>query len=193
MIISWIILYRNFDPSKNGVIAIIRQYLCGVAGNDGISHKQFLKKFTEITKKLRAEMYDDTLTVSVNTPIAWDEIELTTCGCKEGQWGPSLTECIEEYNTKWCRNKKLFNVRGIRRGIQILTIPQSGMYAVSAWGAGNYFNTGSGTEFESFFSIVYNYLKFRERLVEYIFLTSQVGSGIKYGKVFRLFFIHGKN
>jgi len=124
-----------------------------VAGNDGITHRQFLKKFNEITKKIRDELYEDARPVdivSVNTPIAWDEIELTTCGVT-GRYGPSLANCINQYNTDWCRNKELFNVAENRQGIQLLTVPQSGMYAVSAWGAGNYFNTGSGTVIEIVF------------------------------------------
>ena len=80
-------------------------------------------------------------------PIAWEEIELTTCGVR-GRYGPSLENCIEKYNTEWCRNKELFNVEENRKGIQLLTIPQSGLYEVSAWGAGNNTNTGSGTPFE---------------------------------------------
>ena len=150
---DWFEIYGENDIAEikktDFAIGIIREYLCSVVGGEQISQRQFRKKFNEITKKLRVEMYEED-----GGPIAWEEIELTTCGSK-GRYGPSLENCIEEYDTEWCRNKEIFNVEENRRGIQQLTVPQSGLYEVSAWGAGNKSDSGSGTVFE-----IYIFLKY---------------------------------
>ena len=126
----------------NFAIGLIHQYLFGIAGNGGVTEKQFRKKIDEITKQIRAEKYENL--------IIWDKVELDTCGAT-GRTGPSLEKCIKKYKTDWCQNKELFNVDENRKGIQQLTIPTSGMYKVYAWGAGNKTNTGSGTAFAILF------------------------------------------
>lgn len=54
---------------------------------------------------------------------------------KVGRSGPTLAECLASYNTStnpWLNNTNFFNVSG---GIQIWTVPKSGLYRIEARGA----------------------------------------------------------
>jgi len=100
-------------------------------------------KILEISKKIQTDRYE----------ISWTEIELTTCGMS-GPTGPTLEQCIKEYDTEWAREKKYFNVERNRPGIQQVTIPKTGLYEIEAYGAGNVTQTASGTVSNRFKNIV---------------------------------------
>lgn len=65
----------------------------------------------------------------------------TPCGAT-GTNGPTLANCTSSYSTTWDDNSSNFNVSG---GIQLWTVPVTGLYQVTAAGArGGGSNYGSG-------------------------------------------------
>jgi len=112
-----------------------------ITGKMKKSENEFRKKFQQITKQILNDMYGPG---SSNLP--WTKIELTTCGAN-GRFGPSLEKCISTYKSDWSKNKKLFDVDPNREGIQKIRIAKNGSYEIKAWGAGNYYRTGSGNGF----------------------------------------------
>ena len=175
----------EFIDESNYAIGLIGRYLRRITGRTQITAKLFREKFQEITKQIGKDMYQSDPTgaesaknvrrqkgaapkmlvpiskpkpvgsTSNDTVMPWTEIELTTCG-QTGPKGPSLEECISTYKTEWCKKPELFNVEPNRPGIQIIRIPKTGVYEITAWGAGNYQNTGSGPGFTN----VLEFLKF---------------------------------
>jgi len=142
-------MYISSGNRKNGDIALIAHYLRN--SQQDVSAKLFRKIFNGIQMKILKDKYDlgdvkQFLGETAKSKMPWSEITLTTCGAK-GAFGPTLEECLSSYNTEWCNDKNFFDVDANRTGIQKIKIVKTGEYEITAWGAGNETNTGSGTVF----------------------------------------------
>ena len=138
----------EFIDESNFAIGIISRYLHPITSKMEKPEKEFRKKFHEITQQISNDMYG-----LANLP--WTNIELTTCGT-EGRFGPSLEDCISTYDSNWTTNKNLFDVDPKRKGIQKIRIVQNGTYEITAWGAGNEQQSGSGNGFRiNYYDVLY--------------------------------------
>ena len=138
----------EFIDESNFAIAIIGRYLSPITGKIKKSENEFGKKFQQIVKQISKDMYGpgSSKSTDYNTNLPWTSIELTTCGAR-GRFGPSLEKCISTYNSDWSKNKEFFDVDLFASGIQKIRIVKNGSYEIKAWGAGNYYRTGSGNGF----------------------------------------------
>ena len=140
----------QYIDNESYAIGIITNYL-NVSKQD-VTKDLFQKKFAEITKSILQEKFNSSEyempITAISNPNVWTEIELTTCG-KKGRTGPTREECIAYYKGDWCKNIRSFNVFANRPGIQQIKIPRTGLYKISAWGAGNLMMSGSGNVFNN--------------------------------------------
>jgi len=178
----------EFIDESNYAIGLIGRYVRRITGRAQITAKLFREKFEEITKQIGTDIV-----------MPWTEIELTTCGwpagrSQTGSKGPSLEKCISTYKTDWCKKPELFNVEPNRPGIQIIQIPKTGVYEITAWGAGNGRKTASGTGFTNvldFFLILTTNKKCKKK-TEKIFSNFTLGAiitgkfNLKYGDVLHI-------
>ncbi|GAB5389024.1 MAG: hypothetical protein Alpg2KO_19920 [Alphaproteobacteria bacterium] len=65
--------------------------------------------------------------------------DCTPCGAT-GPQGPTLSQCQSAYGTAWSSDTNYFNQS--TQGIQEFTIPETGTYRITAWGAQGGDNTG---------------------------------------------------
>ena len=137
---------ETFIDEDSHAISLIAHYLRN--SQQDVSAKLFRKTFKGIQMKILNDKYDledvkDFLGDTPKSNMPWSEITLTTCGV-DGAFGPTIEQCLNSYNTDWCRDKMMFDVDDNRVGIQKIKIYKTGEYEICAWGAGNKTKTGSG-------------------------------------------------
>lgn len=145
----------HFIDEKDLSIGLLCRYLDSCKQDvTALTIRDQVRKITSTIKESRYGAANSMVTTddgevdNPSTHACWNRLELTTCG-KEGSRGPSLKDCIKSYKTEWVRDDKLFTVAPNRPGIQIVTIPKTGLYKITARGAGNFNNNGSGTVFHN--------------------------------------------
>ena len=145
----------QFIEEKDLSIGLLSRYLDSCKQDvTALKIRDQVRKITSTIKESRYGAANSMVTTdegevdNPSTHACWNRLELTTCD-KGGRHGPSLGDCIKAYNTEWVRDDKLFTVAPNRPGIQIVTIPKTGLYKITARGAGNHANTGSGTVFHN--------------------------------------------
>ena len=136
----------HFIEEGKLTIGLLGRYLVGSKQN--LTVGTVGDQIRRLTKSIMASRYE-LENCDETKDVTWNKLELTTCGA-EGRSGPSLEECIKAYDTEWVRDKTLFDVSSeYRVGIQNVTIPRAGRYRITARGAGNKTNTGSGSVFRT--------------------------------------------
>ena len=100
--------------------------------NDKIS--QCFENFTKARQTFTmAPVQEFTPVYPRDTFYGFSEFIFTSC-VREGAEGPTLAECIENYNTEWVKNTNYFKMT--KQGIQQVIIPVSAIYELTAFGAG---------------------------------------------------------
>jgi len=75
----------------------------------------------------------DNKCIDINILYPMTTFTFTNCGFI-GSTGPSLEQCLNNYSsTIWIKNKNYFNM--IKQGIQIWTVPKTGIYNIEVGGA----------------------------------------------------------
>ena len=161
-----------FTEVKDFSIGIIAIYLRTIIKNRPLTKEDFQEKFKEITTNLLSDLESfpvalkwseitlhncgktgrfgpdlETCIKSYNTPgdiIPGHPHSGTVTPFRDTFWAKVLSRNDVTWCTEWSKDTKSFNVDPARRGIQILTIPKTGLYSFDVFGAGNFANTGKG-------------------------------------------------
>ena len=97
----------------------------------------------------------------------------TNCG-KNGNTGPTLTQCRSSYSPEWTKNNSYFNMSvHASSGIQLWTVPRTAKYIIDAYGAQGGNNSGgsgggAGARMKGTFSLT--------KGDKYMILVGQMGS-----------------
>ena len=119
------------DPSCGMVCRYLQK--CDIEITAGNMAKEIAKTAkTVISENNRSLPLTNNIWKIKSGPAAWTSFLLTTNTM--GADGPSKAHCLEEYkNHSWVSDSALFDVE--IPGIQVLTIPKSGTYQITAYGA----------------------------------------------------------
>ena len=118
-------------------IQLFCRYLLG--SHQPISTEMLQRVFFDVSDDVEDKLYTSKVMDPNNVDHIlcgnenWVNIELTSCD-QTGCIGPTLSDCISSYKSKWVNNPSLFHVE--HHGVQQLTIPRDGNYNIIAYGAG---------------------------------------------------------